>query len=161
MGSGVNGAFWRGFLGMQAVRYVKHLLFLGVLIFAVTSYVRAMLIEHGDVFGLKELIQCAIGDSEEIKESYRYAENAAHEAAPCYSNSPSDNLLIAESLRESGGYGKCDNPVKCIDVLRSETRNITICKHVSEFLTEGFPTAADIHVSEGMSVEKAIAEYCM
>lgn len=146
---------------MRAGKYVKHVLFLGILLFTIGSYIRGMLIEHGDVFGLREAIQCAIGDSQEIREAYRRAEQVAHEAVPCYSNSPSDNLWIAQSLRETGGYGKCDNPVECIEVLRSETRNITVCKHVSEFLTDGFPTAADLYVSEGMSVEEAIAEYCM
>jgi hypothetical protein len=109
---------------------------------------------------MQDVIQCLSSDGSEIKEAYKYAEDAAHEATPCYSNSPSDNLFIDKSLRETGGYGRYDNPIECIDVIRSDTRDIIICKRISEFLYDGFPTAADIHVSEGMSVEEIVAEYC-
>lgn len=129
----------------------------GLLVCIAVLHVARMM---GVLNSMQDVIQCLSSDGSEIKRAYRYVEDAVHEAVPCYSNSKSDNLLIAESLRETGRYRKCDNPVECIDVIRSDTRNIRICKYVSEFLYDGFPTAADVHVSEGISVEEIAAEYC-
>lgn len=165
----VNGAIrggfivehWRGISGMAHLFCVMYGFLICLAFLHVGRHVIAIDGYYKVFSSIQKYIHCLSSDSREIKEAYKYAEEVNHEAVPCYSNSPSDNLRIAQSLRETGGYGKCDNPVECIVVIRSETRDITICKHVSEFLTDGFPTAADIHVSEGMRVEKAIAEYCM